>query len=178
MKTIQYGPHPFVTASPIANELLEYAEALATRQRSAIVEIPVVVDGAAATARLLIGHGIPLASITRSADPSWAGEGFAEDRDEFGSSITDVDPAEAVIGELIARRSTHSLIEAARLTRAGETPKRIDGAGVADQSEPGVPMEQDDVDRESTGGTVTAIADGAPQRRTRAERSEQGDERH
>jgi hypothetical protein len=177
MKTIQYGQHPFVTADPIADELLRYAEVLATRQQSAIVEIPVILDGAVAMARILIGHGIPLASVPGSTDSSSTRHGHVG-RDEFGSSDTDVDPAEAVIGELVTHRSTHGLIEATKLARADEPAKRVGDTAAAHESEqPGAGMEDEGGDHESIRGTVTSITDGTPPRRARAERVEQGDDR-
>jgi hypothetical protein len=178
MKTIQYGQHPFVTADPIADELLHYAEVLATRQRSAIVEIPVILDGAASMARFLIGHGIPLASIPGTPDSSSTGHGHVRGRDEFGSSGTDVDPAEAVIGELVTHRSTHVLIEATKLARADGTPEWDRDAPAADESEqPGARTDDEGADHDSIRGTVTSITDGTPPRRARAERFEQGDDR-
>ena len=104
MQTIHYGPSRFDTADAIASAMLAYAEALATRQRYAVVDIPTVTPTGVVIAHLLIGAGIPLASAQQSEESDRAAT-----RDEFGGEAGYL--IDAGIGELDVRRAVKVLAE-------------------------------------------------------------------
>jgi hypothetical protein len=111
MQTVHYGQSTFDTDDAIASAVLAYAEALATRRRFAVVDIPTVTALGVETMQMLIGPGIALASSTRLDDlqpPPTA------PRDEFGSGGRSTADG---IGELDVRRTVRTLQEGAARVR-------------------------------------------------------------
>jgi len=63
VKALIYTGNLLITDDDIAEAALEYAETLAQNHRIARISIPVLVDGSAAKADLIIGQGIALAML-------------------------------------------------------------------------------------------------------------------
>lgn len=104
MQTIHYGQSEFDTADAIASAVFDYAEALATRRRYAVVDIPTVTSSGVANARLLLGPGIPLASVARLVTV-----GQEASRDEFGGGMAGSDAN--AIGDLVVHRTVRDLAD-------------------------------------------------------------------
>jgi len=115
MQTIHYGHSTFDTDDAIASAVLAYAEVLATRRRFAVVDIPTVTALGVKTMQMLIGPGIPLASITRPDDDSQ--HPIAAPRDEFGRGGQPTTGGIGGIGELDVRRTVRALEEGAARVR-------------------------------------------------------------
>lgn len=64
MQIVHYGHAQLRTADSIALALVDCAEALATSARFAVVEIPTATVDGTGSARLLIGPGIPVISVS------------------------------------------------------------------------------------------------------------------
>ncbi|RUQ98297.1 hypothetical protein [Labedella endophytica] len=121
MKTIHYNQSRFETADAIARAVLVYAEALATRQRFAVVDIPTVTRTGVEIAHLLIGPGIPIAYTPALDDPVLGDI----PRDEFAG-----DAAAAVpigLGELDVRRAVRALTEGTMRVRVRIAATPLDG---------------------------------------------------
>jgi hypothetical protein len=114
MQTIHYGKSEFDTADAIARAVLGYAEILTARRHFAVIDIPTATPAGVVTAHLLIGPGIPLASVT-SHHHDDAAVGATVPRDEFGGTPAAEDSG---IGELEIHRAVRSLLEGAARVRA------------------------------------------------------------
>lgn len=128
MQTIHYGQSEFDTADAIARAVLEYAEALATRRRFAVIDIPTVTIDGVATAHLLIGPGIPLASAAARAGDSSPRE--ETPRDEFGgltgrSAMTE-------LSDIEVHRAVRDLAEGAQRVRDRISATPLDGDSLLD----------------------------------------------
>lgn len=177
MKTIQYEQTALITADPIADALLDYAEALAEQSRSAVVEIPIVADGDVAVARLLIGVGIPVVSVPRTR-VEWSEEQAATRvRDEFGSPGLDVDPSGVVIDDLVVHRAVHALVARVTALRDAPAASSVDGHG-PDRQNDAVPSAEAEAENQLTrNGTVTSITDSPASAGDRSERADRWDDR-
>jgi len=68
VKAILYAGASLRTADEVADAVLSLAEALQERGTTEAVTVPVVVDGVQGDCRLLLGRGIPIASLSLPAD--------------------------------------------------------------------------------------------------------------
>lgn len=128
MQTIHYGQSEFDTADAIALAVLEYAEALATRRRFAVIDIPTVTMDGVATAHLLIGPGIPLAAA--AARPDDVPPSAETARDEFGGGVG----RSTIVGlsEIEVHRAVRDLAEGAQRVRDRISATPLDGESLLD----------------------------------------------
>ncbi|PSL37751.1 hypothetical protein CLV49_1358 [Labedella gwakjiensis] len=120
MQTLHYGPSRFDTADAIASAVLVYAEALSTRQRFAVVDIPIVTPTGVTSAHLLIGPGISLASVQRIDE-----SGGTATRDEFGGEAGNL--IATGIGDLEVHRAVRALHDGTKRVRARVFATPLDG---------------------------------------------------
>jgi hypothetical protein len=68
VKRIQHAGGSVLTGDALADAVLDYARTLGNRHMLDVVDIPVINDhGESGQARMLIGSGIPLVSVTASS---------------------------------------------------------------------------------------------------------------
>lgn len=121
MQTIHYNQSRFETADAIARAVLMYAEALATRQRFAVVDIPTVTPTGVEAVHLLIGPGIPIAYTPVPEESVLS----TVPRNEFARDAAAASPIE--LGELEVRRAVRALTEGTMRVRVRIAATPLDG---------------------------------------------------
>ena len=94
MKSIHYAGDTLLTGDAIADSLVHYAEALARKETSAAVDIPVrMADGAIAQATFLLGPASQLVAIPeRSELPEIIDDGLVRHLERESALLGDAKP--------------------------------------------------------------------------------------